>query len=45
MINIKVALMIVAVLCFGVSAVGITTPRVNLQSLGLMLWALSILIG
>lgn len=45
MITIRMVLMILAVLCLGLSAIGIQAPRANLQSVGLTLWALAVLIG
>jgi hypothetical protein len=36
MINIHVALLIVAAILFLLSAVGVSSPRINLQSLGLL---------
>ncbi len=45
MINVKIALMILAIVCFGLHAFGTVTPRGNLQSAGLALWATAVLIG
>jgi hypothetical protein len=44
MIPVKIALMILAVACFLVSALGYQWPRPNLTAAGLFFWALSILI-
>ena len=44
MISINLVLLILALVCFVVSACGVAT-RVNLQSLGLAFWVLALLIG
>jgi hypothetical protein len=38
-------LLVLAFICFLVTAMGIPVPRVNLVAMGLALWVLSILIG
>jgi len=43
MITARMVLMILAVLCLGLHAVGVQAPVVNLQSVGLTLWALAVL--
>jgi hypothetical protein len=45
MITLRVILMILGLVCLVMSALGVTTSRVNLQSLGLSLWLLGILVG
>lgn len=42
--NISLVLMIVALVLFALSAFGVASPRVNLQSAGLFCWVLSMLI-
>ena len=44
MITLRLLIMIVAFVCLLMSALGITSTRVNLQSTGLALWLLSIMI-
>jgi hypothetical protein len=43
MITVTAVLLVAALICFLLSAVGVVT-RLNLQSLGLFFWALSLLI-
>jgi hypothetical protein len=43
--SIALILLVIAFICFLVSAIGIPVPRVNLVAMGLALWVLSILIG
>jgi hypothetical protein len=44
MISLRVVLMILAIVCFVLAALGISTPRGNLMAAGLALWALATLI-
>lgn len=44
MITLRLLIMIVAFICLLLSALGISAPRINLQSLGLALWLLAIMI-
>jgi hypothetical protein len=44
MISIPLICLLLALVCFVVSAVGVAT-RVNLQSLGLAFWVLAVLLG
>jgi hypothetical protein len=41
---ISTILLLLAFICFVLSALGIPSTRVNLQSLGLALWVLSLLV-
>jgi hypothetical protein len=43
MITLRLVLMLLALICFALAAVGISTPRVNLLALGLALWLLAII--
>jgi hypothetical protein len=45
MITVRVVLLIAAFVCLLLSALSISAPRINLQSLGLCLWVLAVLIG
>jgi hypothetical protein len=45
MISLTLILLVLAFVCFLVSAIGIPVPRVNLVAMGLALWVLSILLG
>ena len=45
MINIRAALMILAVVCFLLSALNVTYPRCNFTAAGLFFWAFAVLIG
>lgn len=44
MINLQLLLLILAFVCFLSSAVGVPSSRVNLQSLGLCFWVLTLLV-
>jgi hypothetical protein len=44
MLSLKLVLMVLAVVCLGLHAAGVTAPRCNLQSAGLCLWALAVLL-
>jgi hypothetical protein len=43
--SLTLILLVLAFVCFLVSAIGIPVPRVNLVAMGLALWVLSILIA
>jgi hypothetical protein len=45
MISLKVVLMVIAFVLLLMSGLGVQAPRVNLQSMGLALWALAIIIS
>jgi hypothetical protein len=42
MLSVRLVLLILAIVCFGLSAAGVPTPRVNLLALGLFFWALAL---
>lgn len=42
--TIDFVLYVLAAICFGLSAFGVSTPRVSLLSLGLLFWVLTALI-
>jgi hypothetical protein len=44
MITIRLVLMIVALLCFLLTALNVSAPRVNLLGLGLAFWLLAVMI-
>ena len=44
MISARVILMILAIVCLVLAALGVSTPRVNLMAAGLALWALATLV-
>jgi hypothetical protein len=44
MLMLRVILIILAIVCFAMSALGVSTPRGNLVAAGLALWALATLI-
>lgn len=41
MISLKLVLMILALICLGMSAASVVAPRINLMALGLFLWLLA----
>lgn len=45
MTQFRLVLMILAIICLFLAALGISTPRGNIMAAGLTLWALSTLIG
>jgi hypothetical protein len=45
MANVKLILMILAVVCFLLAALNVATPRGNLTAAGLFFWALAVLIA
>lgn len=45
MIPIKQFFVVLAIVCFGLAAVGVPSPRVNLTALGLFFWALATVVG
>jgi hypothetical protein len=46
MITVRLLLMILAVICLALAAIGVVPPRGgNLMALGLTLWALAIIVG
>ena len=45
MITVKLILLILALVCFIGSALGVQVPRINLQSSGLALWVLSLMVA
>ena len=45
MANLKLILMILAVICFLLAALNVATPRGNLIAAGLFFWALTVLIS
>jgi hypothetical protein len=45
MVTIHVILMILAIVCFLLAAIGVSTPRGNLVAAGLCLWALAVAIS
>jgi hypothetical protein len=45
MITLRVLLMILAIICLFLSALGVVLPRGNLLGAGLCLWAVAITIG
>jgi hypothetical protein len=42
MISARAILMILAILCLFLAAIGVSTPRGNLMAAGLTLWALAV---
>ena len=40
-VTLQFVLMVLALICFLLSALGVTAPRVELKSAGLFLWALA----
>lgn len=42
--SISLVLLFIALVLFGLSALGVNAPRVNLQSAGLFFWVLSLLV-
>lgn len=44
MISARVILMILAIICLVLAAMGISSPRINLLAAGLALWALATLL-
>jgi hypothetical protein len=46
MITVKLLLMILAVICFLIAAIGVpASPRVNLVAAGLFFWSLSVIVS
>lgn len=45
MITVGTLLLVLALVCFLLAAVGVAFPRVNLMCFGLFFWVLAILIG
>ena len=45
MIGLRSVLMILAIICLFLAAIGVQAPRGNLMAAGLCLWALAITIG
>jgi hypothetical protein len=43
--TISMILLVIAFICFVASAANIPVPRVNIMSLGLAFWVLSLLVG
>jgi hypothetical protein len=43
MVNLRLILLLLALICFALTAAGVAAQRVNLLALGLCLWVLSIL--
>jgi hypothetical protein len=44
MITLRLLLMVVAFVCLLLSALGVSAPRINIQSLGLALWLLAVML-
>ena len=44
MVHVNLILLVLALVCFVLAAVGVASPRVNLLALGLSLWVLSLLL-
>ena len=44
MVTLDLLLLVLALICFVLSALGVPSPRVNLQSTGLALWMLSLIV-
>jgi cytochrome b subunit of formate dehydrogenase len=44
MITLRLLLMVVAFICLLLSGLGVSAPRFNLQSLGLALWLLAVML-
>jgi hypothetical protein len=44
MITLRLLLMVVAFVCLLLSALSVSAPRINLQSLGLALWLLAVML-
>lgn len=44
MITLRLLLMVVAFVCLLLSALGVSAPRINLQSMGLALWLLAVML-
>lgn len=42
-VNLDFVLLLLALVCFILSALSVSSPKVNLQSLGLALWVTSVL--
>jgi hypothetical protein len=45
MITVKLLLMILAILCLAMAAIGVQAPRGNLTAAGLCLWALATVVS
>lgn len=45
MVAVNIVLMILAVICFLLAALGVSTPRGNLLAAGLFFWALAVAIS
>lgn len=45
MLAVSTILLIIALICFFLAAIGVPASRINLIGLGLFFWVLSILIG
>lgn len=44
MITIRLALLLIAFICFLLTALGVSAPRINLLGLGLAFWVLAVVI-
>jgi hypothetical protein len=44
MLSVRILLLLLAFICFVLSALGVPSSRVNLQSLGLALWVVTLLV-
>jgi hypothetical protein len=44
-ITLRLVLLILALVCFLLAAVGVPAPRINLLALGLALWILAVIVG
>ena len=44
MITVHLILLLIAFICFLLTALGVSAPRINLLGLGLALWVLAVLI-
>lgn len=45
MITLRLVLMILALVCLILAAIGVSAPRVNLLALGLSLWLLAVMVA
>jgi hypothetical protein len=45
MITIRLLLMILAIICLLLAAIGVATPRLNLMAAGLCLWAIASIVS
>lgn len=43
-VNLRLVLMVLAIVCLFLAAAGVNTPRGNLMAAGLTLWALAVLL-